>query len=159
MIYEVVTEGSVGKQADAADAEKLKSNKKSKGKPSKDDDRSDDLTLGVGSVAAGDRYHNLVGMFLLKAQVPYVKISFGVNLTISIIEARLEREQETAAQGSSEVDAYVTYFAGKGFTGMLKEGMDICQMLYANIKVSNSRDSSASIFTNLSTCLLGWVFL
>jgi histidyl-tRNA synthetase len=85
VIYEVVTEGSAGKQADAADAEKLKSKKKSKGKPSKDDDRSDDLTLGVGSVAAGDRYHNLVGMFLLKAQVPYVKISFGVNLTFSVL--------------------------------------------------------------------------
>jgi histidyl-tRNA synthetase len=132
VIYEVVTEGSAGVQADAA-----KSSKKGKGKPSEDDDRSNDPTLGVGSVAAGGRYDNLVGMFLPKAQIPCVGISFGVDRIFSITKARLEREQKSAALRSSEVDAYVMAFGGKGFTGMLKERMDICQKLWtAGIRVN-----------------------
>ena len=141
VIYEVVTEGSAGVQADAADAQKPeKSSKKNKGKPSEDDDRSNDPTLGVGSVAAGGRYDNLVGMFLPKAQIPCVGISFGVDRIFSITKARLEREQKTAALRSSEVDAYVMAFGGKGFTGMLKERMDICQKLWtAGIRVNNPK--------------------
>jgi histidyl-tRNA synthetase len=139
VIYEVVTEGSAGVQASAADAgEPAKSGKKGKGKPSEDEDRSNDPTLGVGSVAAGGRYDNLVGMFLPKAQIPCVGISFGVDRIFSITKARLEKEKKSAALRSSEVDAYVMAFGGKGFTGMLTERMDICQKLWsAGIRVSN----------------------
>ncbi|KAJ5871384.1 uncharacterized protein N7529_003737 [Penicillium soppii] len=132
VIYEVVTEGSAGVQASAADAgEPAKSGKKGKGKPSEDEDRSNDPTLGVGSVAAGGRYDNLVGMFLPKAQIPCVGISFGVDRIFSITKARLEKEKKSAALRSSEVDAYVMAFGGKGFTGMLTERMDICQKLWS----------------------------
>ncbi|KAJ6051146.1 uncharacterized protein N7446_005777 [Penicillium canescens] len=132
VIYEVVTEGSAGVQADAPEAQKAqKSSKKDKSKNSEDDDRSNDPTLGVGSVAAGGRYDNLVGMFLPKAQIPCVGISFGVDRIFSITKARLEREQSIDALRSSEVDAYVMAFGGKGFSGMLKERMEICQKLWS----------------------------
>jgi histidyl-tRNA synthetase len=134
VIYEVVTEGSAGVQADAPEAQKAK---KGKGKLTEDDDRSNDPTLGVGSVAAGGRYDNLVGMFQPKAQIPCVGISFGVDRIFSITKARLEREQKADALRKSEVDAYVMAFGGKGFNGMLKERMEICQKLWsAGIKVS-----------------------
>ncbi|KAJ5440736.1 Histidine-tRNA ligase/ATP phosphoribosyltransferase regulatory subunit [Penicillium cf. griseofulvum] len=140
VIYEVVTEGSAGVQADAPEAQKAeKSNKKGKGKLSEDDDRSNDPTLGVGSVAAGGRYDNLVGMFQPKAQIPCVGISFGVDRIFSITKARLEREQKSDALRKSEVDAYVMAFGGKGFNGMLKERMEICQKLWsAGIKAEFS---------------------
>lgn len=139
VIYEVITEGSAPTvQSGASEAQKLqKSAKKDKSKNLEDDDRSNDPTLGVGSIAAGGRYDNLVGMFMPKAQIPCVGISFGVDRIFSITKARLEREQSTQAFRGSEVDAYVMAFGGKGFTGMLKERMDVCQKLWsAGIKVS-----------------------
>ncbi|KAJ5138427.1 Histidine-tRNA ligase/ATP phosphoribosyltransferase regulatory subunit [Penicillium bovifimosum] len=137
VIYEVITEGSAGVQADAPEAQKAA--KKGKTKTSEDDDRSNDPTLGVGSVAAGGRYDNLVGMFLPKAQIPCVGISFGVDRIFSITKERLRREQKTDALRSSEVDAYVMAFGGKGFNGMLKERMEICQKLWsAGIKAEFS---------------------
>ncbi|CAG7916053.1 unnamed protein product [Penicillium olsonii] len=138
VIYEVVTEGSAGVQVAVAEGQKPAA-KKDKGKPSEDDDRSNDPTLGVGSVAAGGRYDNLVSMFLPKAQIPCVGISFGVDRIFSITKARLEREQKSTALRSSEVDAYVMAFGGKGFTGMLKERMEVCQKLWnAGIKAEFS---------------------
>ncbi|KAJ6171197.1 Histidine--tRNA ligase [Penicillium chermesinum] len=129
VIYEVVTEGSApAVQSGAPEAQKLV--KKDK-KASEDDDRSNDPTLGVGSVAAGGRYDNLVGMFLPKAQVPCVGISFGVDRIFSITKARLEREQNANQLRASEVDAFVMAFGGKGFTGLLKERMQVCEKLWS----------------------------
>ncbi|PWY80699.1 histidyl-tRNA synthetase [Aspergillus heteromorphus CBS 117.55] len=134
VIYEVVTEGSAPAVASSApEAQTVqKTGKKSKSKDAnlEDDDRSNDPTLGVGSVAAGGRYDNLVGMFLPKAQIPCVGVSFGVDRIFSITKARIEREKSAEALRSSEVDAYVMAFGGKGFTGMLKERMSVCQSLW-----------------------------
>lgn len=138
VIYEVVTEGSAPTvQASSAEAQTLqKSGKKDKSKNLEDDDRSNDPTLGVGSVAAGGRYDNLVGMFLPKAQIPCVGVSFGVDRIFSITKARIERDQSGEALRSSEVDAYVMAFGGKGFNGMLKERMEVCKKLWdAGLKV------------------------
>ncbi|KAF9892002.1 Cytoplasmic and mitochondrial histidine tRNA synthetase [Aspergillus nanangensis] len=134
LIYEVVTEGSAPPaQSDAPEGQKAqRSGKKSKGKNSEDDDRSNDPTLGVGSVAAGGRYDNLVGMFLPKAQIPCVGISFGVDRIFSITKARIEREKSAESLRSSEVDVFVMAFGGKGFTGMLKERMNVCKTLWEN---------------------------
>ena len=44
-----------------------------------DEDRSDDPSVGIGSVAAGGRYDGLVGMFSKKSQIPCVGISFGYS--------------------------------------------------------------------------------
>ncbi|OQE24622.1 hypothetical protein PENSTE_c007G01538 [Penicillium steckii] len=132
VIYEVVTEGSApAVQSDAPEAQKLQKSGKKDKKASEDDDRSNDPTLGVGSVAAGGRYDNLVGMFLPKAQIPCVGISFGVDRIFSITKARLEREQTAQSLRRSEVDVYVMAIGGKGFNGMLKERMEMCQKLWS----------------------------
>lgn len=141
VIYEVVTEGSAPPtQSEAPEAQKVqKAGKKDKSKNLEDDDRSNDPTLGVGSVAAGGRYDNLVGMFLPKAQIPCVGVSFGVDRIFSITKARLERDQSAEKLRSSEVDVFVMAFGGKGFNGLLKERMSVCQKLWsAGIKVSPS---------------------
>jgi histidyl-tRNA synthetase len=151
VIYEVVTEGSAP-AVQPGDAEAAKSQKPGKkDKKNDDDDRSNDPTLGVGSVAAGGRYDNLVGMFMPKAQIPCVGISFGVDRIFSITKARLEREQRADAFRSSEVDAYVMAFGGKGFTGMLKERMEVSQKLWqAGIKVNPTSISCTPNYTNTS---------
>ncbi|KAJ5172990.1 histidine--tRNA ligase mitochondrial [Penicillium capsulatum] len=133
VIYEVVTEGSAPPtQSDSPEAQKVQnSGKKDKAKNLEDEDRSNDPTLGVGSVAAGGRYDNLVGMFLPKAQIPCVGISFGVDRIFSITKARLEREQSAQKLRKSEVDVFVMAFGGKGFTGLLKERMSVCEKLWS----------------------------
>jgi histidyl-tRNA synthetase len=101
LIYEVVTEGSAPR-----------------GKGQKQE-------VGVGSVAAGGRYDELVGMFSGKP-IPCVGISFGIDRIISIMKARGE-----STQRAKDVDAFVMAFGGKGFTGMLTERMQVTQELWA----------------------------
>ena len=97
-----------------------------------DDDRSDDPTVGVGSVAAGGRYDNLVGMFSGKSQIPCVGISFGVDRIFSITKAKMAAEKNAAVR-SNDVDVYVMAF-GQGY---LKERMSVCAKLWeSGIKVS-----------------------
>lgn len=51
----------------------------------------DENSTNVGSVAAGGRYDNLVGMFSQKKQsVPCVGVSFGIERLFSIMEMRAE---------------------------------------------------------------------
>ncbi|KAI6354734.1 hypothetical protein MCOR25_008463 [Pyricularia grisea] len=99
---------------------------------SEDDDRSDDPTVGVGSIAAGGRYDNLVGMFSGKGdkgQIPCVGISFGVDRIFSIMSAKQAREQATVRQ--NEVDVYVMAFGGgKDFTGLLPERIAVARQLW-----------------------------
>jgi histidyl-tRNA synthetase len=135
LIYEVVTEDSApsvtpGDEAKAVSKPKKKG--KSKGADGEDDDRSNDPTVGVGSVAAGGRYDNLVGMFSGKNQIPCVGISFGVDRIFSITKARMA--DNAAEVRNNEVDVYVMAFGSKGF---LRERMQICSQLWeAGIKVS-----------------------
>ena len=63
-----------------------------------DEDRSSDPTVGVGSVAVGGRYDELVGMFSGKSQIPCVGISFGVDRIFSITKARMEKENTKAVR-------------------------------------------------------------
>jgi histidyl-tRNA synthetase len=130
VIYEVVTEGSAPAVAASGDV-KEKPAKKKGGKPGDpDEDRSDDPTLGIGSIAAGGRYDNLVGMFSGKTQVPCVGISFGIDRIFSIIQASQKKERR------NEVDVFVMAFGGgKDFSGLLKERSQICVRLWdAGIK-------------------------
>lgn len=150
IIYEVVTEGSAPTvpSSDAA-AEKAKKKKGKSGDA--DEDRSDDPTVGIGSVAAGgrsvifeiygsesvltsfSRYDNLVGMFSGKTQVPCVGISFGIDRIFSIMRANQAKKDR-----KNEVDVFVMAFGGgKDFTGLLKERSQVCARLWdAGIKVS-----------------------
>lgn len=85
--------------------------------------------MGVGNLAAGGRYDEPVGMFSGKSQIPCVGISFGVDRIFSITEARVEKE-DTKAVRSNEVDVFVIAFGGKGFTGLLKERMEVAKQLW-----------------------------
>jgi histidyl-tRNA synthetase len=128
VIYEVVTEGSAPKVT-AADA--AKKGKKPKKSNDPDADRSDDPTLGVGSVAAGGRYDDLVGMFSGKP-IPCVGISFGVDRIFSITK---NLNIDTAVR-NTEVDVFVMAFgSGAEFTGFLPERMATVKQLWeAGIK-------------------------
>ncbi|AEO70298.1 11c14b2b-8afa-4b01-9e6a-905861fb1820 [Thermothielavioides terrestris] len=130
VIYEVVTEGSAP-AVPASEEAKEKVSKKKGGKPGDpDEDRSDDPTLGIGSVAAGGRYDNLVGMFSGKTQVPCVGISFGIDRIFSITQAAQKKKER-----KNEVDVFVMAFGGKDFNGLLKERSQVCARLWdAGIK-------------------------
>ncbi|KAF4967769.1 hypothetical protein FSARC_4743 [Fusarium sarcochroum] len=126
LIYEVVTQGSAPEVTPGHENEALKAPKKKGKKGSEDEDRSDDPTVGVGSVAAGGRYDNLVGMFSGKSQIPCVGISFGVDRIFSITKAKLAAEKNAAVR-SNDVDVYVMAFGKEGY---LKERMSVCAKLW-----------------------------
>ncbi|TVY28051.1 Histidine--tRNA ligase, mitochondrial [Lachnellula hyalina] len=136
LIYEVVTEGSapLASVSVATAAPPKPSKKPSKAGADFDEDRSSDPSVGVGSVAAGGRYDNLVGMFSGKNQIPCVGISFGVDRIFSITKARMAKENAEQVR-SNETDVFVMAFGGKGFTGLVKERLSICSKLWeAGIK-------------------------
>ena len=139
VIFEVVTEGSAPAAASTSTTtsglqQKPQRTSSRKEKSTEfDEDRSNDPSIGVGSVAAGGRYDELVGMFSGKTQIPCVGISFGVDRIFSITKARMEADKNAATVRSNEVDVYVMAFGGKGF---LTERMEVCKMLWdAGIKV------------------------
>ncbi|KAL9093924.1 MAG: hypothetical protein Q9165_003847 [Trypethelium subeluteriae] len=119
VIYEVITEGSAPPGGTA------------KKKANGDDDRSDDPTVGVGSVAAGGRYDNLVSMFSGK-DMPCVGISFGVERIFSIMKMRAAK---TSAPSPPAIDVFVMAFGD----GMIKERMRVTKTLRdAELKVEFS---------------------
>ena len=138
VIFETVTEGSapLATTSTAAAAPPKPSKKPSKNGADFDEDRPSDPSVGVGSVAAGGRYDDLVGMFSGKTQIPCVGISFGVDRIFSVTKARMEAEKKAEDVRNNEVDCYVMAFGGKGFTGLLKERLSVCATLWqAGIKV------------------------
>ncbi|KAL3460387.1 hypothetical protein BJX64DRAFT_187533 [Aspergillus heterothallicus] len=119
LIYEVVTPLSTPEGfAQSQDKKKSKS-------------KSDDPNVGVGSIAAGGRYDDLVNMFAKKRQIPCVGVSFGVDRIFTIMKQRQAQE----AVRDSEVDVFVMAFGGKGFSGLLPERMAVANQLWrAGIK-------------------------
>ncbi|KAI1472495.1 histidyl-tRNA synthetase [Daldinia caldariorum] len=89
-------------------------------KSSKNDDAS-----AVGSIAAGGRYDNLVGMYG-KKQIPCVGISFGVDRIFTILKARRGDKENRSRQ----VDVYIMAFGGKEFNGLLLERMSVARQLW-----------------------------
>ncbi|KAI1827671.1 hypothetical protein F4861DRAFT_492119 [Xylaria intraflava] len=88
----------------------------------------------VGSIAAGGRYDNLVGMYGRK-QIPCIGISFGVDRIFTILQARHKKEKQSVQSGS---DVYVMAFGGKN--GLLPERMGIASLLWdAGIKAEFSQ--------------------
>ncbi|OLL22725.1 Histidine--tRNA ligase, mitochondrial [Neolecta irregularis DAH-3] len=86
----------------------------------------------IGSVAAGGRYDDLVGMFANKPNtiVPCVGISIGVERVFSILKSR------TPIIDQNSVQVYVMAFGGgKDWTGFIAERLSICNILWdAGIK-------------------------
>ncbi|KAL4941057.1 hypothetical protein BDV06DRAFT_8097 [Aspergillus oleicola] len=124
LIYEVVTPLSSAEGFAKSQQKKSKSN-------------GDNPNVGVGSIAAGGRYDDLVNMFSKKRQIPCVGISFGVDRIFTIMKQRLEQEAKegNATVRASESDVFVMAFGGKGFNGLLVERMSVANQLWkAGIK-------------------------
>ncbi|RFU25436.1 hypothetical protein B7463_g10902, partial [Scytalidium lignicola] len=127
LIFEVVNPLSAGASVDGA-------HNKAKKKRDNEEDRSDDPSVGIGSIAAGGRYDNLVNMFSPKRQIPCVGVSFGVDRIFAIMKARMEKDSKFVTR-SSEADVYIMAFGGKTFNGFLLERMSIATQLWnAGIK-------------------------
>lgn len=124
LIYEAVTEASAPPQ-DAATKKKEAVAKAAEGA---DDDAS--AYVGVGSIAAGGRYDNLVGMFSNGKSIPCVGISFGVERLFSILKARAASQWDSLSP--SHTDVFVMAFGGgPDWTGFLKERMAVSKALWA----------------------------
>lgn len=82
--------------------------------------------VGVGSIAAGGRYDNLVGMYG-KRQIPCVGVSFGVDRIYTILEARCEKNLPLLTH---DIDVYVMAFGGKDSDGLLLERMMVTRKLW-----------------------------
>lgn len=125
LIYEVVTAAS----APPKDSKELKDMMSQKAKDV--EDASD--YVGVGSIAAGGRYDNLVNMFSeasgkKSVPIPCVGISFGVERIFSLIKQRLELSHSVKP---TSTQVYVMAFGGgKDWTGYLPERMKVAKELW-----------------------------
>lgn len=125
IIYEAITDGSAPPSKDAAAAaaapaaEKTdKKDKKANKGANVNEDGVDESAVGVGSIAAGGRYDNLVGMFAeaagsKRSNVPCVGVSIGVERVYAILNARLAQQKAR----SKETDVFVLALGG----GLLPE--------------------------------------
>ncbi|KAG9026231.1 Cytoplasmic and mitochondrial histidine tRNA synthetase [Tulasnella sp. JGI-2019a] len=155
VIYEAVCEASAPPgfavnppvAADAADTA-THPPKAKKPKPSKDKEgvetEIDETQIGVGSIAAGGRYDELVGMFASAASgesskgkkssatggIPCVGVSVGVERVFSILREKMMKEEGGKLRGK-ETQAYVMSVGD----GLLVERMGIVKQLWdAGIK-------------------------
>lgn len=137
LIYEAVTSAS----APPTNANELK--EKAQKEKAEVEDASE--YVGVGSIAAGGRYDNLVGMFSNGKSIPCVGISFGVERIFSIIKARASKELERIS--SSQTQVFVMAFGGgEGWNGFLKERMAVTNKLWsAGINTEYLYKSKANI--------------
>ncbi|GAA5995492.1 hypothetical protein JCM5350_006012, partial [Sporobolomyces pararoseus] len=138
IIYEAVTEGSappvpVAPSPSAVPTPAQQQTDKKGKKPALNNDEEaeiDESTVGVGSIAAGGRYDELVGMFSgssgAAGKIPCVGISFGVERLFSLL---LKKAQE---QGSASGRAKATeVFVMSLGDGLLEERMKVCKELWA----------------------------
>lgn len=148
IIYEAITEASAPPSktvnppvpSSSAITNSVPSSSTSSSKPPKTSEEPDESTVGVGSIAAGGRYDNLVGMFSSSAgkkgdiQVPCVGISFGVERVYSILESKRKAKGSEGKTRGKETEVYVMALGG----GLVKERMGFAKMLRDNgIKVSS----------------------
>lgn len=105
--------------------QKPTSNKEESRYPGKPTKTKEETSAGVGSIAAGGRYDNLVGMYG-KKQIPCVGISFGVDRIFTILKAR----QADKASRARQVDVFVMAFGGKEFDGLLLPRMSVARQLW-----------------------------
>jgi len=139
LIYEAVTAASAppkDAQEKKEQALKEKSSKKSK-KAAKNAGEEDDASayVGVGSIAAGGRYDNLVAMFSEATgkknspQIPCVGVSFGVERIFSIIKARSNLDKIS----SVSTQVYVMAFGGgPEWNGLTSDRLRILKKLWDN---------------------------
>lgn len=83
---------------------------------------------GVGSIAGGGRYDNLVGMFS-GTSIPCVGFSLGVERIFSILEARAKADSQASTRAQSCVQVYVGSVGGGAV--MLGERLKVVSELWA----------------------------
>ncbi|XP_072171384.1 histidine--tRNA ligase, cytoplasmic-like isoform X1 [Diadema setosum] len=90
--------------------------------------------VGVGSVAGGGRYDNLVGMFDAKnKKVPCVGVSIGIERVFSIMEAKAQQSEAVVRTIETQV------LVASAQPNMLVERMKLCNDLWvADIKAEMS---------------------
>lgn len=145
IIYEAITEGSAPPPKPSANDEPGSAGKKTAPKNAAADDDDASATVGVGSIAAGGRYDNLVGMFSgassskSAGQVPCVGVSIGVERVFSIMMARLAKLREEQGGSSGEAGASSSLVRSKdtqafimsvGKDGMVAERMSVAKKLW-----------------------------
>ncbi|CAE6445748.1 unnamed protein product [Rhizoctonia solani] len=135
LIYEAVAEGSAPPAASNTSA--LPSTKsppkpkksKPKAENNDEDEEIDESQVGVGSIAAGGRYDDLVGMFASAAagkssgggKIPSVGVSVGVERVFSIL---MQREKERGRSKATEV------FVVSVGEGLIEERMRLAKELW-----------------------------
>lgn len=82
----------------------------------------------VGSIAAGGRYDDLVGMYG-RRPLPCVGISFGVDRVFTILDARRQKKK-SSSDLAGQVQVYIMAFGGKEFDGLLLERMRVARQLW-----------------------------
>lgn len=144
IIYEAITEASappsIAPNPPVPPMNSIASSSKSKkSTPTQStEDGPDESTIGVGSIAAGGRYDNLVNMFAeasgaKRDPVPCVGVSVGVERVYSILEMKRRLNKEDKGGRGKETEVYVMNF---GKEGLLLERMKFVRMLReAGIKV------------------------
>jgi histidyl-tRNA synthetase len=160
VIYEVVTEGSAPSQpaqkpaqsqpnTNGTTPDNVQKQAKKKKPVNEDDDRSDDPSVGIGSVAAGGRYDTLVTRFRPNADIPCVGVSFGVDRIFSITKKRIAAGETFSYITSDRPDVYVMAFGGgptwEGMTTqrikvakrLLEEGLKVEWMYKRKVKMQN----------------------
>jgi len=106
---------------------------------------SSSLEDGVGSVAGGGRYDNLVGMFHPKnTSVPCVGVSMGVERLFTIMEKKMNADVR-----SNKTEVYVA----SAQKGMLEPRMKLCCELWdANIKAETSYKKNPKFLNQINYC-------
>jgi histidyl-tRNA synthetase len=174
VIYEAIVEGSAPpsiqpnpavppSSSSSASTEKPKAPKKSAPKDGEEEE-VDESQIGVGSIAAGGRYDELVGMFVGAASgesskkkdkqapsMPCVGVSVGVERVFSIL---MQRAKEKGAEGtvgrSKETEVYIMSVGD----GLLAQRMALAKQLWdAGIKArlflpSYPAPSNSELFWN-----------
>jgi histidyl-tRNA synthetase len=162
IIYEAVTEASAPPGFNSANAFAASASvestpqpprKEKKAKPEGEEDEVDESQVGVGSIAAGGRYDNLVGMFTAAAsgegkkatQLPCVGVSIGMDRVFALVWPKwVERGMR-----AKEVMAFVMS-AGDG---LLEERIAlVTELRNAGIKVKDPALLSVVQSQNTDAC-------
>lgn len=84
----------------------------------------DDSSVGLGSIAGGGRYDELVGMFSNK-DLPAVGLSIGIERIFGLLEKKYET---VASIRACETEVLVCSIGG----GMVSERFKLCKLLWDN---------------------------
>jgi histidyl-tRNA synthetase len=113
-----------------------------------DDAPSGNVTsTGVGSVAAGGRYDNLVNMFDKKSKVECVGLSIGVERLFAVMQAKLK--QASLKSRTNDTQVYIA----TPQKGLVEERLKLCKDLWASgIKTEHSYKPNPKLLNQLQYC-------